>query len=80
MWVVCVCMCVLPQVRSSIHQVKHLSRIEQLLEPAQELHTLIISTLTVHKHQQGAGARGGARRFPEPCTHTHTIYVILFIS
>lgn len=58
-----------PQLWSSIHEVKDLCRVEQLFELAEELHALVITTLTVHQHQQRTGA-GRTRGFPETCSDT----------
>lgn len=44
-----------PKVRPTIHQIKDLSRIEQLLEAAQEFHTLVVTTFGVDKDQEGTG-------------------------
>lgn len=74
----CASVCVSPQVRPSIHQVKHLRRVQQLLEAPQELHTLIVSTFRVNKDQQRTGAGRRTRRLPETCahnTHTHQLLV-----
>lgn len=64
--------CVLPQVRSSVHDVKHLSGVQQLFESPQKLHALIISAFTVHENQQRARAGRRTRRLPEPCTQINT--------
>lgn len=67
-----VCVCVSPQVRASVHQVKDLCRVQQLLEAPQELHALIVSTFRVDEHQQWTGAGRRTGRLPETWTHTHT--------
>lgn len=50
-----------PELWSSIHQVEHLSRVEKLLELAQELHALVVPAFGVHEDQEraGAGRSGG---------------------
>jgi len=47
-----------PELRASVHQVEDLRRVQQLLELAEELHPLVVSTFRVDQDQQGAGARG----------------------
>ena len=46
-----------PELRSSVHQVKHLRRVQELLELAEELHPLVVSTFGVDQDQQRTGAR-----------------------
>lgn len=55
-----------PQVWSSVHQVEHLRRVQQLFEASQELDTLIVSTFRVDKHQQRTGTGWRTRCLPEP--------------
>lgn len=50
------CLAVSPQVWSTVHQVEHLCRVQQLFEASQELNALVISTLRVYKDQQRTGA------------------------
>ena len=49
---------------TTIHKIKHLSRVQQLLETPQELHPLVIAALRIHEHEERARA-SGARRLPE---------------
>lgn len=42
----------LPQVGSGGYEIKHLCRIEQLLEPAEELYTLIVPRLGVDEDEE----------------------------
>lgn len=58
--------------RSSVHQVEHLRRVQQLFEASQELDALIVSTFRVDKHQQRTGAGRRTRRLPETSTHNST--------
>lgn len=46
-----------PELRSSVHQVKNLSRVQELLELAEELHALVVAAFGVTQDQEGAGAR-----------------------
>lgn len=50
-----------PELRAAVHQVKDLSRIQELLELAEELHSLVVAALGVAQDQQwtAAGSRGG---------------------
>lgn len=57
---------ILPKMGSTIHKIKNLSWIQQLLETSQELYTLVIPALWINKHKQRASAGGGAGCFPEP--------------
>lgn len=45
----------LPEFRTAVHQIKHLSRVEELLELAQELDTLIVPAFGVDENQEGTG-------------------------
>ena len=63
-----VSLCLSPQVWSSIHQVKHLRRVQQLFEASQELDTLIVSTFRVDKDEQRTGAGWRTRSLPETWT------------
>ena len=61
----CVCVCVSPEVWTSVDQIKHLSRVEELFKAAQELDALVVAALRVDKDQQGAGTGWGASGLPE---------------
>jgi len=56
-----------PQLWAAVHEVKDLRRVQKLPEPAQELDALVVTTLTVHQHQQRtrAGWNGG---LPKTCS------------
>lgn len=58
----------LPQVWPPVHEVKDLGWVEELLELAQKLDTLVVPTLGVDKGQERAGAGRGAGGFPETCS------------
>lgn len=58
----------LPQVRAPVHEVKDLGWVEELLELAQELDTLVVPTLGVDEGQERAGAGRGAGGLPETCS------------
>lgn len=62
--------CDSPEVGPSVHQIKDLRRVQQLLEAPQELDPLIVSALGVDKHQQRAGAGRRAGRLPETFRRT----------
>lgn len=55
----------LPEVWSSIHEVKDLGRVQQLFESSEELHTLVVATFRIDKDQQWACAGWRARGLPE---------------
>lgn len=46
-----------PELWSSVHQVEDLSRVQKLLELAEELHPLVVAALGVHQDQERAGTR-----------------------
>lgn len=69
-----------PQVWATVHQVKHLRRVQQLLEASQELDPLIVSALGVDKHQQRAGAGRRAGRLPETFRRRQKNQLQTFIS
>lgn len=50
-----------PKLWAAVHQVKDLSRVQELLELAEELHSLVVSAFGVAQDQQrtAAGSRGG---------------------
>ena len=50
---------------SSVDQVKHLSRVEELLETSEEFNPLVVSTLGVDEDQQRTGAGRGTGGLPE---------------
>lgn len=54
-----------PKVRPAVHQIKDLSRIEQLLEATQEFHSLVVTTFGVDKDQEGTGTWWGTGGLPE---------------
>lgn len=56
-----------PQVWAPIHEVEDLGRVEELLELAQKLDTLVVPALGVDKGQERAGAGRGAGGLPETC-------------
>lgn len=41
----------LPKYWSAVHEVKHLGRVEELLETAKKPHALVVPTLTIDKDQ-----------------------------
>lgn len=57
----------LPQVWATVHEVKDLGRVEELLELAQKLDALVVPALGVDEGQERAGAGRGAGGLPETC-------------
>lgn len=55
-----------PQLWATVHEVKDLRRVQELLKPAQELDALVVSALTVRQHQKRTGA-GRTGSLPEAC-------------
>lgn len=47
-----------PELWTSVHQVKDLSRVEELLELAEKLHPLVVTAFGVAQDQERAAARG----------------------
>lgn len=58
----------LPEVWSSVHEVKDLGRVQQLFESSEELHTLVVPTFGIDKDKQWACAGRRARGLPEAWT------------
>ena len=64
-----------PKARPSVHQIKHLSRIEELLEAPQELDALVVARFRVDEDQERRTALrpDGFPGFVRPCVRRRHI-------
>lgn len=57
--------CFLPEVGASVHEVKDLGRVQQLLESSEELHTLVVPAFGIDEDQQWTRAGRRTCGLPE---------------